>query len=167
MAERLAALEPHRRPARKLGRIAGGKALVRPYGDFEQQASHIRLRNPFGVELRWLEIAINEGDRQQVREAMVGVFLRVDVRFRTEAPTAGEVIGALDRIRFDAGNLGGIKWMQFAQLKGAEDRRRCCSFLARAGRSNPIWPAPTPALPKPVSMSPLSGRSITQRIAIT
>ena len=39
---------------------------------------------------------------------MVGVFLRVDVGFRTETPTAGEVVGALDDIRPYADDLGRI-----------------------------------------------------------
>jgi hypothetical protein len=62
MAERLTALELHRHPTRELGWIAGGKAFVRPYNDFEEQALNIRLCNPFGAEQRRLNIAVNEGD---------------------------------------------------------------------------------------------------------
>ena len=60
----------------------------------------IRLRNPFGRQLRRLDIAINQGNRQQVGEAVVGVLLCVDVCLRTKASAAGEVIGVLDHVGF-------------------------------------------------------------------
>jgi hypothetical protein len=49
---------PHHHPTRELGRIAGGKAFVWPYRDFEEQTLDIRLRNPFGLELSRLDIAV-------------------------------------------------------------------------------------------------------------
>ena len=69
----------------------------------------VRLRNPFGVELCRLNIAIKQGNRQQIGEAMIGVFLGMDVGLRTEASTASEVVGVLDYVGFDAHNVGRIK----------------------------------------------------------
>ena len=69
----------------------------------------IWLRNPFGLELCRLNIAIKQGNRQEVGKAMIGVFLRVDVGLRTEASTTSEVISVLHYIGFDARDLGGIK----------------------------------------------------------
>jgi hypothetical protein len=71
----------------------------------------ISLRNPFGAELCRLNIAIKQGNRQLVGEAMIGVSLGMDVGLRTEAATASEVISVLGHIGFNAHDLGGIKWM--------------------------------------------------------
>jgi len=58
VAERLTALEPDGHPTRKLDRKASREVLVRPYSDLEKKALDIWLRNPFGVELCRLNIAI-------------------------------------------------------------------------------------------------------------
>ena len=71
----------------------------------------ILLRNPFGVELRQLHVAIKQCDGQQVGKAVVGIFFCMDVGFRTEASTAGVVLSTLNHIGFDAHDVGGIKWV--------------------------------------------------------
>ena len=117
VAERLTnAFKPHGiYPARELGRKTGREALVYRISraDLKEKALDVRLRNPFGVELCRLNIAIKQGNRQQVGKAMIGVFLvaYADVGLWTEASTASEVISVLDHIGFDAHDLGGIKWV--------------------------------------------------------
>ena len=111
VAERLTAFKPHGYPARELGRKTGREALVWFHADLKEKALDVRLRNSFGVELCRLNIAIKQGNRQQVGKAMIGVFLGMDVGLWTEASTASEVISVLDHIGFDAHDLGGIKWV--------------------------------------------------------
>ena len=111
VAERLTAFKPHGYPARELGRKTGREALVWFHADLKEKALDVRLRNPFGVELCRLNIAIKQGNRQQVGKAMIGVFLGMDVGLWTEASTASEVISVLDHIGFDAHDLGRIKWI--------------------------------------------------------
>ena len=82
----------------------------------------VRLRNPFGGELCRLNIAIKQGNRQQVGKAMIGVLFGMDVGLRTEASTASEVISILHHISFDAYDVG-IKWVHFVQFEDTEDRR--------------------------------------------
>ena len=88
VAERLTAFKPHGYPARELGRKTGREALVWFHADLKEKALDVRLRNSFGVELCRLNIAIKQGNRQQVGKAMIGVFLGMDVGLWTEASTA-------------------------------------------------------------------------------
>jgi hypothetical protein len=52
-----------------------------------EQVLDVRLRNPARLELRRLDIAVEERDRQEVRKAVVGVLLCVDILLWTEAST--------------------------------------------------------------------------------
>ena len=74
----------------------------------------VRLRNSFGVELCQLNIAIKQGNRQQIGKAVIGVFLGMDVGLWTEASTASEVISVLEHVGLDAHDLGRIKGLDLA-----------------------------------------------------
>ena len=71
----------------------------------------VSLCNPAGLELCGLHIAIKECDSQEVGEAVVGILLCVDIVFRTESPTPGEIVSVLENISLDAHNVGRIKWV--------------------------------------------------------
>ena len=66
VVERLTAFEPDGHPASELGRKAGRKALVWPYLDLQEKTLDILVRNPLRRELCRLNIAIIQGNRQQV-----------------------------------------------------------------------------------------------------
>src|ERR1700756_5100900 len=123
MAVRLATLEPDDDPAWHLAGVGGREAVVRPDLDLLEQALDVRLCDPPWIELRWLDVAIEGCDGKQVREAVVGIFLRVDTRFRSEFSTAGEVVGVLEDLAHDACDSVRIKRMGLAQLEHAEDGR--------------------------------------------
>ena len=113
-------MEPYCHPAREFGRVTCRKAIVGSHRDLLKQILDISLRNPAGLELRGLDIAIKECDSQEVGEAMVGVLLCVDIVFRTKSPTPGEIISVLENFSLDA------------------QESRCCSSSKRADRSNPV-----------------------------
>ena len=74
-----AALEPDCHPARELGRVTCRKAIVGSHRDLLKQILDIPLRNPAGLELRRLHIAIKECDSHEVGQAVVGILLCVDI----------------------------------------------------------------------------------------
>jgi hypothetical protein len=76
-----------------------------------EQLLDVRLRNPAKLELRWLHIAIKEPDRYEVREAVVGSLLGVDIFLWTEAPTPGEIVSDLKDLSIDTRDVGRIKWV--------------------------------------------------------
>lgn len=85
VSERLAAVKSNGHPARDLGRVACREACVWPYCDLLEQVLDVRLSNSAGLELRRLDIAVKERNRQEVRKAVVGVLLCVDILLWTEA----------------------------------------------------------------------------------
>ena len=64
-----------------------------------EQVLDVRLRNPAGLELRRLDIAVKERNRQEVRKAVVGVLLGVDVVLGTESSASSEIVSILENIR--------------------------------------------------------------------
>ena len=102
MAERLTALKADCNTACELVRVESREATVWPYFDLQKELLDIRLLNPLRVELRQLNIAIKGSDSQQIGKTVIGVFLRVNVGLRTEAPAAGEVVCDLDDVSIDA-----------------------------------------------------------------
>jgi hypothetical protein len=79
MAVRLATLEPNDDPAWHLAGVAGREAVVGPDLNLLEQALDVRLRDPPRIKLCRLDVAIEGCDGKQVREAVVGIFLRVDI----------------------------------------------------------------------------------------
>jgi hypothetical protein len=148
VSERFAALEPNGHSARDLGRVACREACIWPYRDLLDQVLDVRLRNPAGLELRRLDIAVKERNRQEVRKAVVGVLLGVDVLFWTEASTSHEIVGVQENLSLDAHHSGRIEPMSIVQLDRTEDgrlsgNRSVCSSSGQAGRSNPVSCCPS------------------------
>jgi len=54
---------------------------------------------------------------------VVGIFLRVDIRLRSEFSTAGEVVGVLEDLAHDSCDIVRIKRVGLPQLEYAEDCR--------------------------------------------
>jgi hypothetical protein len=52
--------------------------------DLSQQPLSVRFRNALGGELRRLDTPVEKRHRQKVRQAVVGLFFRVNIRLRTE-----------------------------------------------------------------------------------
>ena len=64
---------------------------------------------------------VEERDGQKVGEAVVRLFLGVNVSLRTESSTAHEIVGVLEGVILDALDLPRIDRVGFAQLEHAMD----------------------------------------------
>ena len=85
----------------------------------------ISLFNPAGIELRRLHIAVQERDSHEVRQAVVGILLGVNVVLGTESPAPGEIVSVLENFSLDAHDVRRIKWVYLMQRDRAEHARLC------------------------------------------
>src|SRR5271156_5140980 len=69
---------------------------------------------------------------------MVGLFFRMNVRLRTEAPTAHKIVGLLEGVILDAVDLCRIDRVCFTQLEHAMDRRLTWNCRVVALQGEPV-----------------------------
>ena len=96
--------------------------MVRPDRNLLQQSLHIGLDDAVGFELRRHHVAVEEGHRKQVRQAVIRLFLGPDDFVHAVETAAGEVVAELEHVCLNRDHLAGIEFVLPGEFDHAMDR---------------------------------------------
>src|SRR5262249_12314112 len=119
----------------------------RPYRDLAQQRLDIGAADALRPILFRENLAIQERDRHEVWEAVIGLFLGAHAMFAPLLTTADDVVSHREDVDIDPGHLGGCEGMSLPEFQDAFDDRLgvdlgVVALEDRAGDPFQIFPRP-------------------------
>jgi hypothetical protein len=98
-------------PGRHLRRILVGKFLIRPDRNFFEELLYIGAHDAVRLELRRHHIAVKQRHREQVRQAVIRLFLGPDDLVYAVEAAASKIVGDPNHVGLDRNDLAGVEFV--------------------------------------------------------